>query len=338
MTQSLYSLRFAAVGVLLAILAGVPELGAQIIRAPLTDGFVRSSSIDMSSDEMLGTKKERAVDAPIVGPGFPALWISEVQFKPVRLMRLEITDPKTGAVQKELVRYLIYREIRRDYTELAGAERAELLKKLSNPETDPTNLLDPETTQPLQMPRFVLQTQDRDGMPLETYQDEISIEIQNAVFQREMGRKGIGLKLLNSVEAISEIGDPVSSDLAVEPDPLSKAVYGVAVWRNVDPKADFFAVYMSGFSNAYRISTGADGKRMIEEKVIVQQFARPGDEFLQEEMEFKFIDDADTDKDGTIDIRFPVWQYREKAVDLDVRDLDTILRNVRTTATPPGGN
>ena len=338
MAQSLCTLRVAAVGTLLTILGGLPRLDAQIIRAPLGDGFARSSSIAMSSDEMLGTRKARALDQPIVGPGFPSLWIAEVQFKPVRLKRLDITDPKTGRVSKELIRYMIYRAIRRDYTELAGAERAELMKKLWNPETDPANQLDPEVSQPLQMPRFILQTQDRDGTTLETYPDEISVDIQNAVFQREMGRRGDGLKLLNSVEAISEIGPPVSSDLEVEPDPLSKAVYGVAVWRNVDPKADFFAVSMSGFSNAYRISTNADGTRLIEEKVIVQRFARPGDEFLQEEMEFKFIDEADTDEDGTVDVRFAVWQYREKPVDLDIKDLDTILRNARTEAAQPSGN
>ena len=95
---------------------------------------------------------------------------------------------------------------------------------------------------------------------------------------------------------------------------------------------------MSGFSNAYRISTNADGTRLIEEKVVVQRFARPGDEFLQEEMEFRFIDDADTDQDGTVDVRFPVWQYREKPVDLDITDLDTILRNARTETDQPSGN
>lgn len=330
MAQSIFSLRFAAAGVVVTLFVGLSQLNAQIIRAPLTEGFARSSSIAMSVDEMLGTKKARALDQPIIGPGFPSLWIAEVQFKPVRLMRLEITDPKSGKTEKELVRYMVYRAIRRDYTELAGSEQASLMKKLSDPETDPTNQLDPEVSQPLQMPRFVLQTQDRDGTALETYSDEISIEIQNAVFQREMGRRGEGLKLLNSIEAISEIGPPVTSDKAVEPDPLSKAVYGVAVWRKVDPKADFFGVFMSGFSNAYRISSNADGKRLIEEKVIFQRFARPGDEFLQEEMEFKFIDDADTNKDGTIDVRYPVWQYREKSVDLDITDLDTILRNART--------
>jgi hypothetical protein len=338
MAQCLYSLRFAATAAGLLLVGTLSTAEGQIIRAPLADGFARSSSIAMSADEMLGTQKSRALDEPILGPGFPDLWIAEVQFKPVRLMRLDLPNSKTGKVQTELIRYMVYRAIRRDYTELAGDEQPELLKKLSDPETEPTNQLDPESTQPLQMPRFVLETQDRDGTPLQQYQDEISVEIQNAVFQREMGRRGNGLKLLNSIEAIAEIGEPVSSDPAVEPDPLSKAVYGVAVWRDVDPKADFFAVYMSGFTNAYRVSVNADGERVVEEKVVVQRFARPGDEFLQDEMEYRFIDDADIEGDGVVDLRFPVWQYRRKPVQLNVKDIDTILRNARTETSEPSGS
>ena len=77
-------------------------------------------------------------------------------------MRLDIRDPKTGVVQKELVRYMVYRMILRDPTELAGAETAELRRKLADPNLDPANTLDPEVTKPLQMPRFILKTEDND--------------------------------------------------------------------------------------------------------------------------------------------------------------------------------
>ena len=55
------------------------------------------------------------------------------------------------------------------------------------------------------MPRFILKTEDDDRD--ESYVDEINLEIQKAVFQREFGRRGLDLKLLNSVEAIAEIGE-----------------------------------------------------------------------------------------------------------------------------------
>ncbi len=334
MARVLVSNRFFAAGAVLAFFATLPSADAQVVRAPLTEGFARTSSIAMSVDEMLGTRKDRSPDEPILGPGYPALYIAEVQYKPMRLIRLELMNPKTGKLEKELIRYLVYRVIRRDYTELAGKDKAELEKKLFDPDLDPANALDPDTPIPLQMPRFLLETEDRNGTVIASYPDEINIEIQNAVFLREMGRKSSDLKLLNSVEAISEIGAPVAVD---DKDALLKAFYGVAVWRNVDPKPDFLSVTMSGFSNAYRVS-GDSANRIVEEKVVVQRFARPGDEYLQDEMEFRFLDEADTDSDGKVDTRYPLWRYRSKPVELKVRDLDTILRNARRDPAAPAEN
>jgi hypothetical protein len=179
---------------------------AQVVQAPLNDGFVKTSSIAMSVDEMLGIRKVRAAEEPILGPGYPALWIGEVQFKPLRLIRLSWTDAATGKTQQEIVRYMVYRMIRRDYTELAGAEKQDLELKLADPETDPSNVLDADASRPLQMPRFVLQADESDGTPVTSWQDEVNVSIQNAVFAREMGRRGLNLKLFNSVEGLQEIG------------------------------------------------------------------------------------------------------------------------------------
>lgn len=339
MVPILFDRRLAATMAALLLWNVAESAFSQQISAPLNSGFARTSSISMSVDEMLGSRKTRALTDPILGPGYPELWIGEVQYKPVRLMRLDVRDPKSGAVQKELVRYMVYRMILRDPTELAGAETAELRRKLSDPNVDPANTLDPTATHPLQLPRFILQTEDDDLEEL--YVDEINLEIQKAVFEREFGRRGLALKMLNSVEAIAEVGDPVPGD---DKDALSKAVYGVAVWRNVDPRADFFSVIMSGFSNAYRISTDANGNRIVEEKVIVQRFARPGDEFDQDELEFRFINDLDTDGDGRIDVRFPNWQYRVRDAKLNIDHMDTVLRNAKVsltdsqTAAPDVGN
>ena len=300
-------------------------LGQQIA-APLDSGFARTSSIDMSVDEMLGSRKTRALTEPILGPGYPELWIAEVQYKPVRLMRLEFRDPKTGDMKKELIRYMVYRMILRDPTELAGQETDELRRKLADPNVDPSNTLDANVPVPLQLPRFILKTEDNDSE--EVYVDEINLEIQKSVFQREFGRRGLALNMLNSVEAIAEIGEPVPSN---DKDALSKAVYGVAVWRKVNPRADFFSVTMSGFSNAYRISTDVNGNHTVEEKVIVQRFARPGDEFEQEELEFRFVDDLDLDADGKIDVRFPHWQYQEREAKLNIKHMDEVLRNAKVS-------
>lgn len=56
-----------------AVSAGGSVLQAQVVRAPLNEGFVRTSSIAMTVDEMLGVRKVRGAGDPILGPGYPAL-------------------------------------------------------------------------------------------------------------------------------------------------------------------------------------------------------------------------------------------------------------------------
>lgn len=321
MTQPQICKRLVAICSLCFAVAVMDSAVAQLIRAPLSDGFERSSSVDVSVDEMLGMRKPRTAEEAIVGPGFPALWISEIQYKPVRLMRLPVVDPKTGTTTEELVWYMVWRMIPRDYTELAGEGRPDLLTKLSDPNQDPLNDTDALRANSIQIPRFVLHLEDEGAT--EQYHDEVNLEIQKAVFQREMGRKSQNLKLLNAVEAIQEVSVPVSNDSTLEPDPLSKAVYGVAVWRNIDPRTDFFSVRISGLTNAYRIQRDASGQQVVEEKIVIQKFERPGDEFLQEEKEFML--------NGN-----PRWEYQARPVQLNVPDLDKVLRNAKSEAAPAG--
>jgi len=290
------------------------QVSAQLIRAPLDTGFVRTSSIAMSVDEMLGSQKARLAGEPILGPGYPALWIAEVQYKPVRHLFMNVTDPVSRETKRELVWYMIYRVIPRDYTELAGDSRDSLLTKLQNPNLKPDNTIDSPEGFPIQVPRFVLRTDDEGDQKF--YADEVNLQIQRSVFMREFKERSADLRLLNSVQAIFEVTDPVSVN---DPDPLEKAVYGVAVWRNVDPKIDYLTVIMSGFSNAYRISTNGAGETVFEHKVIEQKFGRPGDIYNQQESEFRVLGN-------------PEWHYRQRPANVSVPAFEAILRNVSSTA------
>ena len=303
------------VWLLVAVLSVCAEqASAQLIRAPLDTGFVRTSSIAMSVDEMLGSQKARLAGEPILGPGYPDLWIAEVQYKPVRHLFMNVTDPTTGETRRELVWYMIYRVIPRDYTELAGDSRDSLLTKLRNPNLKPDNTIDSPEGFPLVLPRFVLRSDDAGEQQF--YPDEVNLQIQRSVFMREFKERSGDLKLLNSVQAISEVIAPVSVN---DPDPLQNAVYGVAVWRNVDPEIDYLTVIMSGFSNAYRISQNDAGETVFEHKVIEQKFGRPGDIYNQQESEFRVLGD-------------PEWHYRQRPANVSVPQFESILRKVSTTA------
>lgn len=327
----------------------------------------------MTVDEMLGPQKSRSPDEPIVGPGYPSLWIAEVQFKPLRYRLMDVTDPVTRQTTEELVWYMVYRVIPRDYTELAGESRDELLNKLQDPNLVPQNRIDEVQGWPLQLPRFVLRTDDDPEKQLE-YVDEVNLQVQRAVFEREFQRRAASLRLMSSVEAITEVLDPVSVN---DPDQLANAVYGVAIWRNVDPSTDYMTVTMTGFSNAYRIHRNDANELVVEHKVVEQRFGRPGDEFDQRESEFRLMDSARLATNGDlivvmegtvsrfsesdpapafvadvreeiqqklqanpnarVELTWPIWKYQRRAAEIDVPDFETILRNPRTAAANEAG-
>ena len=89
-------------------------------------------------------------------------------------------------------------------------------------------------------------------------------------------------------------------------DRVTNARYGVAVWRNVDPQTDRVVVYITGMSNAYRLVKGPANELMVERKTVVQEFWRPGDEFEQDEEEFRIQGD-------------PKWIYRIQSKPLGLK-------------------
>lgn len=298
--------------VLALSLAGTTQVAvSQVIEAPLDRGFARSSSIRMNVEEMLGPRIQRKPGESNYGPGFPALWISEIQYKPVRMVRIPITDPGTKKTGMELVWYMVYRVIPRNYVDLAGdaAARDSLQRRLNDADVDPQNKEEPIRAESLLMPRFVLQTTDEGAE--ERYVDEVNYQAQKAIFHREFQREAKNLPMLNSIQAIAEVPEPVSVE---DKEPLRNARYGVAIWRNVNPKTDFFEVEMTGFTNAYRLTPGQDGKLMIEDKGVIQRFKRPGDQFDQDEEEVRLIGN-------------PRWVYFPREATFEVPDAISVLGN-----------
>lgn len=289
---------------------GLTPLAAQETTAPLTSAFARSSSIKLNVREMLGAKIARGEDEAVYGPGAPDLWIAEVQFRPPRMIRMQVTDLGTGKSAYELVWYLVYRFIPRNYIELAGDKEAQdnLQRRLDDIDLDPQNEIDDVVSNNIVVPRFVLQTTDEGSE--KRYIDEVNRQIQTAIFRREFRNDASGRRLINSADNIEEVGEPISFE---DRNALRHAVYGVALWRNVDPETDFFKIEMKGFSNAYRLTRNDAGRTIIEDKIIVQKFARPGDHILQDEGEFRIIGE-------------PEWIYQARNVEFDLADSLTVLR------------
>lgn len=209
----------------------------------------------------------------------PGLWVCEVAFKPMRYIRVEVTDPKTGKKSRELVWYICYKAINRPL----GQKKAT--------ETDPVNDYDVPPSKPLFVPEFTLVTDD--GGVQKTYHDVVLPEAQEAILKQREQRKANGARYRNSVEVVSPIPDQTDAETAP-----GQTIWGMAMFRGVDPEADRFRVFMTGFSNGYKLTKvpGTD-EPLVLRRTIRQEYWRPGDGIDQNEFEFRLKGD-------------PVWEYR----------------------------
>jgi hypothetical protein len=72
---------------------------------------------------------------------------------------------------------------------------------------------------------------------------------------------------------------------------IDDAVYGVAVWDGVDPKADRFWIYVRGLSDGYQVVPPPDGsKPAVRYKTLKIEFIRRGDERDLNEREIQLQD------------------------------------------------
>jgi hypothetical protein len=86
-------------------------------------------------------------------------------------------------------------------------------------------------------PSFVLQAHDLE----QAYLDEVLPSAMAAIRRREDPNR----TFYDSV-SIGSVTIPVSTEYE------DKSVWGVATWTGVDPRSDFFSVFIQGLTNAYR--------------------------------------------------------------------------------------
>ncbi len=201
----------------------------------------------------------------------PSLQVMELQVKPVRIAWVDLPDAKTGEVKKTQVWYLVWRAINRP------------LRKREGSDTLAVNQLDP-LPGPLQfMPQLTLVTYDDPNteIPSQILPDRV---LPGAIKEIEKIER---VPLNSSVSVIQDFPDTVAVDAETQP-----WIYGVATWKDVDPKTDFFKILMTGFSNGYE-NKGTVEEPELWRKIVVQRFYRPGDEFDPNVKEFEFKGDPE---------------------------------------------
>jgi hypothetical protein len=205
------------------------------------------------------------------------VWCLEFAFKPLRMIHVDVPQAN-GRMQRKLIWYLVYR-VRNTGQTLRPVEKE-----------GSSFAAEPGQGQPIRfLPHFVLESQDRQptGERVDkAYLDRVLPAAMNAIRQREMR----GQPLFNSVEMAQQL-IPVSDDRT------DRGVWGVATWEDIDPRIDFFSIYVDGLSNAYRwkddpaaIKPGMQpgAGRSFVRKSLQLNFWRAGDEMLQDEREIRY--------------------------------------------------
>ena len=216
------------------------------------------------------------------------IWVMEVEMKPMRMVFVDTVDPKTGAKKKEQVWYLAYRAINRT-----------LVNRKEGDDTAPVNDEEPRPGPDKFIPALSLVTYDnpQTEIPVSVHEDVILPEAMKQVNRIER-RSSDEPVFLNSVQVAQDLPAAVPPGTTDE-----KWIYGVAMFKGVDPNTDYFKVILRGFSNGYIKEDGPDGMPVVKRKVGVQKFIRRGDRFDPNQAEFQFDD-------------VPKWEYqpdKEKA-------------------------
>jgi hypothetical protein len=229
-----------------------------------------------------------------------AIYCLEFSFKPLRMIEVDV-PLANGTTEPKLVWYLVYR-VRNTGQTLRPVQGPDGVYSTENAKGGPIRFL----------PQFVLESQDREatgGRVKKSYLDRVIPAAEAAVSQRETP----GHMLLNSVE-ISKQPIPVSDGR------IDRSVWGVATWVDVDPRIDFFSIYVGGLTNAYRWvdqpaayhAGDAPGRgRQFVHKTLQLNFWRAGDELMPNEREFRY--GVPLDKAGFYDVGDGVayrWLYR----------------------------
>jgi hypothetical protein len=202
------------------------------------------------------------------------IWNLEFAFKPLRMIEVDVPHP-SGRMQRKMIWYMVYRVKNVGYdlnpvpVEEQLGEKAYKVERVNYPTLR-------------FFPHFVLASHEFK----KEYLDRI-IPAAKPVIQ---ARENPGVPLLNSVE-ISQVTIPLSEER------FDRSVWGFVTWEDIDPRIDFFSVYIRGLTNAFQYvdpegafkpgdppGTG----RVFSFKTLQLTFWRPGDTEDMHEKELRY--------------------------------------------------
>ncbi len=219
------------------------------------------------------------------------IWHLEFTFKPFRMIYVDIPQP-SGQFQRKPVWYMVYKvknlgfhlNPQQGHFKIEGSGANRTARWLTQPDLyghQEYGVNQVNHTVRF-FPRFVLMAHDVD----KRYLDQL-VPVAIPLIQK---REDPAIKLLDTV-SISTVPIEVSDDR------IDRSVWGVVTWMDLDPKIDFFSIYIQGLTNAYQFEDNLDAfnvgsppltGRKITSKTLQLCFWRPGDEVTPDEKEVRY--------------------------------------------------
>jgi hypothetical protein len=215
------------------------------------------------------------------------IWNLEFSFKPVRMIDVDIPQP-TGKFQKKQLYYMVYRVKNNGYhygfkaEEDAWEHKTFALEKVNQP-----IFFFPHLVLDAHAPKVeTVNGARQESYTTKQYLDRVIPAAMKPIEERER----IGQPLYDSV-SITKVSIPVSDEKT------DRSIWGVAIWEDVDPRTDYFSVFVQGLTNAYKF-VDEPGKyksgdppgtgRTFTVKTLQLNFSRAGDAEHRHEAELRY--------------------------------------------------
>lgn len=221
------------------------------------------------------------------------VWTLEFRFKPVRMVRVDVPQPK-GIMQNKLIWYMIYSVTNKPIKEklvdvkLLEDENAESLPQFGwmHPvRSDEGTYKIQFLNKPIRfVPQFMLE--GRESMQEETGFNKVYLDRVIPIAARQIGKREDPNRTFYN-----------SADISQRPLRVGGTAWGVVTWEDVDPRIDRFSVYVKGLTNAYKWrdepgkynkDAPLDSYRRFLVKTLKLNFWRPGDEYREHEGEIRY--------------------------------------------------
>lgn len=268
----------------------------------------------------LRPKTDTVFDRSKIGILRRTIWNLEFSFKPLRMVEVEVPQAN-GRMQKKLIWYMVYKvknnglhwkPLKKTVTFRDGLEHTHYEKELTNT----IELFGRQTDDLRFFPHFVFEALEFNKQ----YLDRVIPAAKAPIMAREF--PGDKKTQVYDSQQISEIPIGVSVPGA------DKSVWGLVTWEDIDPRVDYFSIFIQGLTNAYLYDDPAGGfkgtdkpgtGRKIVQKTLRLNFWRPGDVINEQEAEVRYGMRLDAEADeqakifklfGTTERIDHEWLYR----------------------------